>query len=96
MELLTQYADALVMLLVITVSAYLLKERLDRFEARVDARFDQVPTREEMNARFVGVEGRVIGLDGRLDRLERSMDAVRSDITQIALSLGIRARPETG
>jgi hypothetical protein len=35
-------------------------------------------------------------MDQRFDRLEASVDALRSDITQIALAVGVRQRAEDG
>jgi hypothetical protein len=55
--------------------------RIDRLEARVDA----LPTREEFNA-----------LVGRVDRIEREVAALRADLTEIALAVCARTRPQTG
>jgi hypothetical protein len=84
-----EFAQVLVTPLVLVFigirGAYLLKERLDRVEGRIDA----LPTRDEINARFASN-------DGRLDRLESEVAALRSDLTQVALAVGARPRPQTG
>ena len=33
-------------------------------------------------------------LDGRIDALQSSMDAMRSDLTQVALAVGVRPRAQ--
>jgi hypothetical protein len=55
-----------------------LEERLVGTEERLDGRFDRLETR----------------LDGRLDGLQASMDAMRSDLTQVALAVGVRPRAQ--
>ena len=42
-----------------------------------------------LDRRIDRMEGR---LDGRIDRLQSSMDAMRSDLTQVALAVGVRPR----
>jgi hypothetical protein len=65
------------------------KGRIDKLEARID-RLEQ-----RLDGRIDRFEGRI---DGRIDRLEERMDArfdsVRSDLTRIALAVGVR--PEAG
>ena len=53
-----------------------LKERFDRLEERVERRID-------------GLEERI---DRRMDGLQASVDAMRSDLTQVALAVGVRPR----
>jgi len=66
-----------------------LDRMIDRLEARLDGRIDS------LEARFDGrtdlLEGR---LDGRFDALQSSMDAMRSDLTQVALAVGVRPRAQ--
>jgi flagellar capping protein FliD len=70
--------------------------RIDRLETRLDGRIDGI------EARFDGLEtrfdGRIDGLEARFDRrfdtLQASMDAMRSDLTQVALAVGIRPRAQ--
>jgi hypothetical protein len=52
--------------------------KVDRLEARLDRRFDTL-------------EGRI---DGRFDTLQSSMDATPSDLTQVALAVGVRPRAQ--
>jgi outer membrane murein-binding lipoprotein Lpp len=67
--------------LILVAAVYIFKERIDRLEAKVD----RLPTREEF-----------IALGARVDRLEREVAALRADLTQIALAVGARPRPQTG
>lgn len=64
-----------------------------KFEA-IDARFDGVEARfDRVEARIDRLETR---LDGRIDTLQSSVDAMRSDLTQLALAVGLRPRAENG
>lgn len=62
-----------------------LDRKIDRLETRLDGRIDMV-------------DGRIDGLESRLDRrfetLQTSMDAMRSDLTQVALAVGVRPRAQ--
>lgn len=65
-----------------------LEKRIDGVENRVDGvhgRINGLPTREEFNA-----------LGERISRVEYELAAFRSDLTQIALAVGARIRPQTG
>jgi hypothetical protein len=53
--------------------------RIDRLEGRLEHRID-------------GVAHRIEGLEQRLDTLRVSMDAMRSDLTHVALAVGVRRR----
>jgi hypothetical protein len=57
--------------------------RLDRLEQRLDLRID-------------GLEQRIDGLEqtinARMDSFQASLDAMRSDLTQVALAVGVRPR----
>ena len=66
-----------------------LDERFDRLDTRLDGRFDPLETR--FDGRFDRLETR---LDGRIDALQSSMDAMRSDLTQVALAVGVRPRAQ--
>jgi hypothetical protein len=44
-----------------------------------------------LDHRIDRLEGR---LDGRIDRLEASVNALRSDLTQVALAVGVRPRAQ--
>ena len=48
---------------------------------------------DKQDERLDRLEARI---DRRFDRLASENAAIRSDLTQIALALGLRARPETG
>jgi hypothetical protein len=78
-------ANALLLLIVAGVGAILFSRRLDRIESRLD----RLPTREELDARFDALETRV-------GRLEVESTGLRADLTQIALAVGARPRPQTG
>ena len=55
-----------------------LDRKIDRLETRLDGRIDTLEAR----------------LDGRIDTLQSSMDAMRSDLTQVALAVGVRPRAQ--
>jgi hypothetical protein len=77
--------NAIPLLVVTVLGGWLLNGRLNRLERKVDG----LPTREE----FTGL----VQLVDRLEaRSEASYDSLRSDITQIAIALGARTRPQTG
>jgi len=80
MELLPTAINAVVVAAVGLILGWLGKGRVDKLEARID-RLEQ-------------------RLDGRIDRLEKRMDArfdsVRSDLTRIALAVGVRTEAEAG
>ena len=46
---------------------------------------------EALDRRFDRLETR---LDGRIDSLEARLDAMRSDLTQVALAVGVRPRAQ--
>jgi hypothetical protein len=65
-----------------------------RFDA-VDRRFDVIDRRfEAVDGRFGGIEARIdhLGerLETRMDSFQASLDAMRSDLTQVALAVGAR------
>ena len=62
-----------------------LDSRFETFEARLDSRFDTFETR---------LDHRVDTLEGRFDGLQASIDAMRSDLTQVALAVGVRSRAQ--
>jgi uncharacterized coiled-coil protein SlyX len=73
-----------------------LDRRIDRMETRLDGRIDTLETRLE--GRFETLESRLDHradtLDGRIDALQSSVDAMRSDLTQVALAVGSRPRAQ--
>lgn len=82
MDLLAVSINAIVVAVVGGIVAWLGK---GRFEA-IDRRF------EALDRRFDRLEGR---LDGRIDSLEARLDAMRSDLTQVALAVGVRPRAQS-
>jgi len=70
--------------------------RFDSLEARFDARIDAL--RLHLEGRIDTLQPRVDGridtlqshLEGRFDTLQFSMDAIRSDLTQVALAVAVR------
>ena len=85
MDLLVASINAVLVAIVGGVVAWLGKGRfdaidrkIDRLETRLDGRIDSLGAR----------------LDGRFDALQSSMDAMRSDLTQVALAVGVRPRAQ--
>jgi hypothetical protein len=66
-----------------------LETRLVGTETRLDGRIDGVESR--LGSRIDGLESR---FDGRFDALQSSMNAMRSDLTQVALAVGVRPRAQ--
>jgi len=67
-----------------------------RFDA-VDSRFDAVDSRfDAVDSRFDRLDQRIDWLEERLDRrmgsMQASLDALRSDLTHVALAVGVRPR----
>jgi len=57
--------------------------RINRLEERLEHRIDSV------DRRIDSLEGRVVGLQ---TSFQTSLDAMRSDLTQVALAVGVRPR----
>ena len=83
MDLLVASINAVVVGVVGGVVAWLgkgrfdaLDRKIDRLETRLDGRIDSLGAR----------------VDGRIDALQSSIDAMRSDLTQVALAVGVRQR----
>lgn len=96
MDLVGTLINAAVVAVVGAVLAWLAKgrfdaldRRIDLMETRLDGRLDGVETR--LDGRIDRVEAR---LDGRFEALQSSMDAMRSDLTQVALAVGVRPRAQ--
>ncbi len=85
MDVLAALTDAIPLLVVTVVGGWLLNGRLTRLERKVDA----LPTREEFSALVQRV-------DRFETRTESQIDGLRSDLTQIALAVGAKTRPQTG
>ena len=87
MDVVTTLVIGILLALFTGIQAWLTKERfdkqdqrMDRTDERVDRRFDQVA------AELAAIRAQMAAENA----------AIRSDLTQIALALGLRARPETG
>jgi hypothetical protein len=69
-----------------------LERRFGAMETRLETRFDTIETRfGTLDGRFGALETR---LDQRFDTQQASIDAMRSDLTQVALAVGIRPRAQ--
>ena len=100
MELITSIVETVVVaavgyLVVRTINSRIegLERRMDRHEARDEARWDALERRfsghEARNeARWDALERRFSGHDSRFDRLQGSIDGLRSDVTQLVISWG--------
>jgi hypothetical protein len=73
--------------------------RFDGIDRRLethDARFEAQDERSDGLAQDIAsLKASVLGIQGRLDEMSRELIGLRSDILQIALAVGARARPET-
>ena len=49
-----------------------------------------------VEAKFAAVDARFEALETRLDTLQRSVDGLRSDLTQVALAVGMTPGPSRG
>ncbi len=76
------FVTTLYLAVVIPLSGWLTIRRIDRVEAKLDAKIELRPTRDEVHV--------------RLDRLESEVASLRSDLTHVALAVGARSRPQTG
>ena len=88
MELVGTVITATVVTLVGAILAWLAKGRFDVVDQRFDRLEHRVDRLEERS------ESRIDRLDGRIDRLGSTLDALRSDITQIALAVGVRPKAQ--
>jgi hypothetical protein len=87
-ELVGTVINATVVALVGAILAWLVKGRFDLVDQRFDSLEHRVDRLEER------LDGRIDRLDGRIDRVCSALDALRSDITQIALAIGVRPRAQ--
>ena len=90
---LAQFADTIALLAVGVLVWFYLRGRFEHIDRRFDEakqdtnrRFEEL--RDEMNRRFEQN-------DRQHDRFAADIAAIRSDLTQIALTLGLRNRPES-
>lgn len=61
--------------------------QIDRLDSRLDGRIDSLGAR--LDGRLDTLQSHLVG---RFDTLQSSMDAMRSDLTQVALAVGVRPR----
>ena len=107
MDLLVAAINAVVVAVVGGIVAWLGKGRfdevdrkIDRLEARLDGRIDGVQS--SVDGQFDTLQSHLEGrfdtlqshLEGRFDTLQSSMDAMRSDLTHVALAVGVRPRAQ--
>jgi hypothetical protein len=105
MDLLVAAINAMVVAVVAGVVTWLFKGRFDGLDLKIDAldtrltgQIHSVET--QLDGRIGSFEARLDGriaslearLDGRIDTLQSSMDSMRSDLTQVALAVGVRPR----
>ena len=86
MELLTAGINALVVAAVGLVLAWLGKGRFDMVDRRLDALDQKV---DRLGDRL---DGRIDRVEDRMERFQGSLDSMRSDLTQVALVVGVRPR----
>ena len=103
MDLLGTSINAVVVAVVGALLAWLARGRFDALDRRIDRLETRlVGTETRLDGRIDGVESRlgsrIDGLESRFDRrfdaLQSSMDAMRSDLTQVALAVGVRPRAQ--
>ena len=63
--------------------------QIDALDTQLTGQIHSVET--QLGGRIGSLEAR---LDGRIDTLQSSMDAMRSDLTQVALAVGVRLRAQ--
>jgi hypothetical protein len=104
LDLLSTGINALVLAVIGVVGFWYGRGRFDSIDGRfdaidgkfgeVDAKFGQVE--QTMDSRFGQVEQRLDSrfgqLESRMDAFQSSLDAMRSDLTQVALAVGVRGR----
>ncbi|MGH2555840.1 MAG: hypothetical protein ACRDHO_09020 [Actinomycetota bacterium] len=90
MEVLTTAINAAVVGAVGLILAWLGKGRfeamdvkIERLERRLEHRIEQLEQR---------LDHRIVGLEHRMDRFEVALDTMRSDLTQVALAVGVDRR----
>ena len=107
MDLLVASINAVVVAVVGGIVAWLgkgrfdaLHRKIDRLAGRLEGRSDTLEVRfdgrvDSLEARFDGrVDSLQSHVEGRFDTLQSSIDAMRSDLTQVALAVGVRPRAQ--
>ena len=85
MDLLVATTNAVVVAVVGGIVVWFGRGRFEALDRTFEAKFDA------LDGRIDRLETR---LDGRIDALQSSMDAMRSDLTQVALAVGVRPRAQ--
>ena len=98
MDLVASGLNAVVVVAVGLVLAWLgkdrfkaLETRIDRLETRLDGRIDRLES--DLSGRMDRIESR---FETRFDRLDDRVADLRADVTQIALAVGARPRASNG
>src|SRR5438093_1617857 len=100
MELGTALLNTFVVLAVGTALTYLTNDRFRTLRREIDQVRDELRTeigglRDEMRAEIGGLRGEIAvlrdELRGDIRRLDAAIDALRSDLTQVALAVGARS-----
>ena len=89
METVQTVVTPALMVFLALAGGYLFKDRLDRQERQMDHIVAQL-TALTAQVAVVSQWGQ------RLDRIETEVASLRSDLTQVALAVGARMRPQTG
>jgi hypothetical protein len=87
MDLLGNAINALVVAAMGLVLAWFAKGQFEAMRVRFEAKFEAV------DRRFDSLEARIDRLE---DRFDARMDAMRSDLTQVALAVGVQPRATNG
>ncbi|HEY2966202.1 MAG TPA: hypothetical protein VGJ99_07940 [Actinomycetota bacterium] len=103
MDLLGTSINAAVVAVVGALLAWLARGRFDALERSIDRLETRLAgTKTRLDGRIGGMETRLDGridrleakLEGRFDAFQSSMDAMRSDLTAVALAVGVRPRAQ--
>jgi hypothetical protein len=86
MDLAATGVNALVVTAVGVILAWLGKGRFDMVDRRIDGLHQKVDRLESR------LDGRIDRLEDRMERFQTSLDSMRSDLTQVALAVGVRPR----
>jgi chaperonin cofactor prefoldin len=84
MDLVNTAINAGVVAIVGFLVAWYMKGRFDALERRID----------RLEARIDRLGDRMDRFDGRMDQFQASLDAMRSDLTRVALAVGVQLGPE--
>ena len=84
MEVVDTLINGVLLILIGALISWQLSGRFKAFETRF----------QTFETRFEAFEARFQALEGRMDNVQRSVDGMRSDLTQVALAVG--TRPQIG